>query len=70
MDTITHSEMRAELKRQVIAAGGVMVFARMHGISHSNLSEALSGRRLISETIAYACGYLAQTSFKKIREAA
>lgn len=70
MSEITHSEMRAELKRQVTAAGGLMVFARMHGIPHSNLSEALSGRRLISETIANACGYIVQTTFKKIREAA
>ena len=56
-------EMRAELKRQV-AELGVNEFCRQRGIEHhASVSLALSGKRPVTETIANACGYLAQTVF-------
>lgn len=69
-DALTQDEMRAELKRQVDAAGGLMVWCRVHGFTHPSVSAAIRGERDVSESMANACGFLAQMTFKPMRGAA
>ena len=47
-------------------AGGQGNFARQHGIPQSILSEVLSGKRDVPETIANALGYVRTVVFRKI----
>ena len=70
MDSITQTEMRAELKCQVDAAGGLMVWCRMRGVTHASVSLMMSGHRPISEAVANACGFIVETTYKQIRSAA
>lgn len=62
---LRNKEMREELARQVQAAGGVMAFARKHDITHPPISWALSGHRAVTEAIANACGFIAETTYRK-----
>lgn len=60
-------EMREELRRQVFELDGVNEFCRRRGIEHhASVSLALSGKRPVTEAIANACGYFAQTVFRKL----
>lgn len=61
------AEMRAELGRQIAAAGGVCAFARRHGINHTAVSLSKHGKRPVAEEVANACGFLVETTFKNMR---
>lgn len=63
---INQTEMRAELRRQVDAAGGLMVWCRMRNLTHAPTSLILNGHRPVSEPIANACGFLIETVFRRI----
>lgn len=62
----THKEVLIELRTRVAAAGGVMKWARLAGLSHTPVSLALSGERPVTEQIANACGFVTETVFRKI----
>lgn len=64
--TLNQREMRAELRRQVDAAGGLMAFCRMHGLTHPPVSLMLSGTRPVSEAVANSIGFIAETTFKRV----
>ena len=64
--SLNNHAMRAELRRQVDAAGGVMAWAKLKGISHPPVSYALSGARPVTEAIANAAGFLVETTYKKV----
>jgi hypothetical protein len=58
------AEMRAELAHQVEHAGGVVAFARLHGLqSHAAVSLMMAGKRPISVAVANALGFIAVTVF-------
>lgn len=60
-------DMRAVLQNEVLKAGGVREFCRQKGIeSHSAVSQALAGKREVSEGIANSLGYLKLTIFRKM----
>lgn len=62
-------EMRAELLRQVSVAGGVNAFCRARGIeSHTAVSLAIAGHRNVTEALANAIGYIAETTFVRFGE--
>lgn len=59
-------DMRAELTRQIEEAGGLMAFCRKSGLSHPPVSAARHGHRAVTDEIALACGFVAETTFRKI----
>jgi hypothetical protein len=63
---LSMAEMRAELARQVAAAGGICAWARKHGLSHAPVSLAKHGHRPVTEEIANACGFIVRTTFHKL----
>lgn len=65
-DILAAPEMRAEIIRRIDAAGGVSAWSRKTGISHTVVSLVKNGRREIPETVANACGFMAETIYKKI----
>ena len=64
--SISMREMRAELQRQVGAAGGVMSWCRKRGLTHPPVSLMLSGARPVSEAVGNACGFIVETTFKRV----
>ena len=66
-ETITMAAMRDELKRHVLAAGGARKWCLKVGIpSHGSVAQAVSGTRDVSEAMANACGYIIETTFRKV----
>jgi hypothetical protein len=67
MSGLSEGEMRAELNRQIDAAGGLVAWCRKAGLSHAPVSLAKHGHRDIPETIANACGFVSEKTFRRIR---
>lgn len=67
--TLTETEMRAELGRQVKAAGGVVAFARKADLPHASVSLQIRGERAVSDAAANACGFLGcvEKTFRSLR---
>jgi hypothetical protein len=64
---LTAAQLRAELSRACEMAGGQSAWARLRGVSVSQVSEALSGRRDLSESMVNALGYMRVTRFVPLR---
>jgi len=64
---LTASDLRAELSHQCEKAGGQSAWARLRGVSASQVSEALSGRRDLSESMINALGYMRVTRYVPVR---
>lgn len=66
MTEATEQDVRAEMMRQVMAAGGVVAWAARAGVTHTAVSLVLSGARPVSERLANACGYQKVTMFRRV----
>jgi hypothetical protein len=64
--TISARELLQDLEARIDVAGGVVAWSRRAGISHTEVSLARSGTRQIGERIANACGYIAETRYRRI----
>lgn len=67
MTSLSEAEMRAELDRQVEAAGGQSAWCRKTGISQTAVSLVQNGHREMSETIANALGFISERKYRQIR---
>lgn len=65
-DSLTEGQMRALLNERIEAAGGVMAWCRIVGLSHAPVSLARDGSRCIPESVANACGFIRETRFRRI----
>jgi hypothetical protein len=58
VNAATDADLRAILRTQVTAAGGVRAWARANGFSSGTVGDVLSGRNDVSEKIGNRLGFL------------
>lgn len=64
---MTGRELRAELSRQCDMSGSQTAWARLRGVAVSQVSEAISGKRDLSESIINAMGFMRVVRYVPIR---
>lgn len=65
-DLVTEADVLRAVSRQCELAGGQAAWAGLRGVSRTQLCEALSGRRGVTEAIANAAGFVRVTRFVRM----
>ena len=64
--TLSASQLRVEIGRQIRTEGGLCAWCDARGLSYSSVSLAVNGRRDVSEAVANAAGFLREISYRSL----
>jgi hypothetical protein len=64
--TLSASQLRLEIARQIRTEGGLCAWCDARGLSYSSVSLAVNGRRDVSEAVANAAGFLREISYRSL----
>lgn len=67
METLTPEQALARIREHIEVAGSMRAYARKHGLSVSNVSETLSGKREPSQTILDTVGLARATTYTQVK---
>ena len=66
-DLLTEAEVLRALSQECELAGGQANWAEIHGVSRTQLCEALSRKRQVTEALANAAGFVRVTRFVRMK---